>query len=260
MSKYLSIQIPTSCHEDWDNMAAVTQGRYCNSCEKTVIDFTEMSNTELVNFFSSKKAENVCGQFYNDQLNTAIAIQKKTIPWLKYFFTITLPAFLFSQKSNGQNRKQEIIQLNNYKKLSIQNINEKDSFKLLDEVIVRNENYTRRRTLGGVCTRISCSVIGKNITSQKEIKAKTQNDFTIFPNPIVSNATMNISWKNSINASQYVEIFDANGNLLQKEMIDINSKLQQSKFWLKKMAAGFYILRITDTKTLQKLSKEFIVL
>jgi Secretion system C-terminal sorting domain len=260
MSKYLSIQIPTSCHEDWENMTKVKQGRYCNSCEKTVIDFTGMSDTQLVNFFSSKKAENVCGQFYNDQLNTAIVIPKKTIPWLKYFFTITLPAFLFSQKSNGQNRKQEVIQLNNFKKLATQNINEKDSFKLLDEVIVRNQHYTRGRTLGMVYTTLSCKVGGRTIISQNEIKNKIQNEITIYPNPIVSNTTMNISWKNIVNASQYVEIFDANGNLLQKEMIAINSKLQQSKFWLKKMAAGFYIIRITDTKTLQKMSKEFIVL
>jgi hypothetical protein len=260
MSKYISIQIPTSCHEDWDSMTAATQGRYCNSCEKTVIDFTSMSDTQLANFFAKKK-ENVCGRFYSDQLDTAIAIPKRQIPWLKYFFTITLPAFLFSQKGFGQkkNYKEEITQVNKFSKTSLQ-VNEKDSFQLLEEVVVKADVYTRR--LGYVKTTCTRTMMGSTIRRMSifsDKKAKTQNEITIYPNPISVNSKMNITWKSNIAANQYVEIFDAMGNLIQKEMITITTKLQNAYFWLKQMPAGFYIVRITDTKTLQKMSKEFIV-
>ena len=101
MSKYLQIQIPQACHENWDRMDAAQQGRFCNSCQKNVVDFTLMNDDDLVNFFRKNKS-NVCGRFTSDQLNTDILIPAKKIPWLKYFFTITLPAFLISLKANAQ--------------------------------------------------------------------------------------------------------------------------------------------------------------
>lgn len=104
MSKYLQIQIPKACHENWDKMDTAQQGRFCNSCQKNVIDFTIMSDNDLVNFFKKNKG-NVCGRFTGDQLNTDIPVPSKKIPWLKYFFTITIPAFLFSQKTNAQSNE-----------------------------------------------------------------------------------------------------------------------------------------------------------
>ena len=101
MPKYLSIQIPEPCHENWDNMTTADQGRYCNACAKTVIDFSAMTDTQVLNYFK-KDTGNTCGRFHNDQLINDILIPKKQIPWLRYFFTITIPAFLFSLKSSAQ--------------------------------------------------------------------------------------------------------------------------------------------------------------
>ena len=260
MSKYLSIHIPTSCHENWDNMTPLTQGRHCDSCEKTVVDFTGMSDIQLANFFAKKK-ENVCGRFYSNQLYTAIAIPKKEIPWLKYFFTITLPAFLFSQKGFGQNKNSiaEITQMNNFNKASLQKPVKKDSFELLEEVVVKADIYARSILMGAVSTVQSCGISRKKIINKIEKKSKAPNEITIYPNPIVANSKMSIAWKDNIAANQYVEIFDAMGNLIQKEMITITTRLQNAYFWLKQIPAGFYIVRVTDSKTFQKISREFIV-
>ncbi len=101
MPKYLNLQINEPCHEDWNIMTPNEQGRFCGSCAKTVVDFSGMTNTQILNYFNSNTG-NTCGRFYEDQLNAPIAIPRKEIPWLKYFFTITLPAFLFSAKANAQ--------------------------------------------------------------------------------------------------------------------------------------------------------------
>lgn len=82
-------------------MDAAKQGKFCNACQKTVIDFTLMSDNELAAFFK-KSDENVCGRFANEQLNTDLQIPAKKIPWLKYFFQITIPAFLLSFKASAQ--------------------------------------------------------------------------------------------------------------------------------------------------------------
>lgn len=96
MAKNLLLTIPEPCHENWANMSPNDKGRFCGSCQKTVIDFTTMSDTQLVAFFKKKKSGNVCGRFYDDQLDTEMPIPVRSIPWVKYFFQITLPAFIAS--------------------------------------------------------------------------------------------------------------------------------------------------------------------
>ncbi len=102
MSKKLQLHIPTPCHENWDAMTPVEQGRFCGSCQKKVVDFSEMSDQQLVEFFKQPSTGSVCGRFMNDQLERDIALPKKRIPWLRYFFTITIPAFLLSMKASAQ--------------------------------------------------------------------------------------------------------------------------------------------------------------
>jgi len=51
MAKQLQLQIPSPCHENWENMSQVEKGRFCASCEKKVIDFSYMSDREIALFF-----------------------------------------------------------------------------------------------------------------------------------------------------------------------------------------------------------------
>jgi hypothetical protein len=106
--KKIQISIPTPCHEDWNAMTPETKGRFCASCQKTVIDFSTMSDRQLAEFFK-KPAGSLCGRFHTDQLNRQIQVPKKRIPWVKYFFTVTWPAFVLLLKSCGP--KNEIMGL-----------------------------------------------------------------------------------------------------------------------------------------------------
>jgi hypothetical protein len=101
MPKYLQFQIPKPCHEDWNQMTPEAQGRFCNSCQKMVTDFTQMSDAQLIAFFKKPK-QSTCGRFTQEQLENDILIPRKSIPWVKYFFQIALPAFLLSLKSSAQ--------------------------------------------------------------------------------------------------------------------------------------------------------------
>jgi hypothetical protein len=51
----LRINIPEQCHEEWSAMQQQEQGRFCAQCQKTVIDFSEMSDEAVRNFFYSSK-------------------------------------------------------------------------------------------------------------------------------------------------------------------------------------------------------------
>ena len=108
MSKKLQLSIPKPCHEDWDAMTQVEKGKFCGSCQKQVLDFSNMNDRQVAEFFKKPSTGSVCGRFMTDQLERDIEIPKKRIPWLKYFFQFAIPAFLVSIKASGQATKGKI--------------------------------------------------------------------------------------------------------------------------------------------------------
>lgn len=62
------ISIPQPCHEQWDNMDKQQRGRYCHSCAKTVVDFSGMTDQQVIDYLSS--THHVCGRFDAMQFNT----------------------------------------------------------------------------------------------------------------------------------------------------------------------------------------------
>ena len=107
MRKKIQLTIDEPCHENWDCMTPVEKGKFCGACQKQVVDFSNMSDRQVAEFFKKpiqnfSKGNSVCGRFMADQLDRPIEIPGKRIPWVKYFFQITLPAFLFSMKTSAQ--------------------------------------------------------------------------------------------------------------------------------------------------------------
>lgn len=103
MGQTIQLTIPKACHEDWYTMTADQKGRYCKSCCKTVVDFTNMSDRAILHHIANVGGSRVCARLHTDQLHRSMTIQKESRwPWLKYFFQFTLPAFLISMKARGQ--------------------------------------------------------------------------------------------------------------------------------------------------------------
>ncbi|KAB2917715.1 MAG: hypothetical protein F9K23_04850 [Bacteroidetes bacterium] len=90
--------IPTPCHENWDKMSPTVQGRFCSLCSKTVVDFTRMSDEEVLNYFANHKNENICGRIKKQpQLpEITIHIPASTIHRRYNYFQTFLLALLLS--------------------------------------------------------------------------------------------------------------------------------------------------------------------
>ena len=104
MKPNLSLSIPTPCAEKWGNFAPAINGGFCNSCSKVVVDFTKMSDSEILNFFTAQQAH-TCGRFRADQLKTysAPALLKVTpgMKLLKVGF-VSLLLLLVSKQGTAQ--------------------------------------------------------------------------------------------------------------------------------------------------------------
>lgn len=102
MGKNIQLSIAEPCHEDWNKMTPVEQGRFCGSCQTRVVDFTSMSDAEVIAFFKRPSTGSVCGRMMNEQLERDMIIPVKRIPWVRYFFQLVIPAFLVSTKAAAQ--------------------------------------------------------------------------------------------------------------------------------------------------------------
>ena len=73
-----TIQIPKLCPERWDEMQPTEQGRFCAGCQKTVVDYTALSDRELVKLLAHA-SETSCGRFRDEQLNRPLTVSNPGI-------------------------------------------------------------------------------------------------------------------------------------------------------------------------------------
>ena len=69
----ITLSIPQPCHESWNEMTPVEKGRFCQSCQKTVTDFSTLSDSQLIELLKSKQAT-TCGRLTASQLNRVISV------------------------------------------------------------------------------------------------------------------------------------------------------------------------------------------
>src|SRR5260221_2657986 len=180
MRKKLQLSIPTPCHENWDNMTSVQQGKFCNSCQKQVVDFSNMSYRQVAEFFKKPSTGSVCGRFMYTQLDHPIEIPKKRIPWVKYFFQIAIPLFLANLKSSAQANvvvgkpKTEVCSRDIKGQISSIRLFPKNI--LGDTILVPNENTPLHQNVQ------KCSVIMGGISTTSLIKTNTINGRVIDEN------------------------------------------------------------------------------
>ena len=98
-----SIHIPEPCHEDWQQMTPVDKGRFCQSCAKQVVDFSIMTDQEILNYIS-KVSGGLCGRFTEDQLQRPLQTvkhEKKKVWWV----AVTMPLLMLFEKGHAQGGK-----------------------------------------------------------------------------------------------------------------------------------------------------------
>ena len=100
----MQIHIPKPCSESWEQMAPQAKGRYCSACEKTVVDFTRMSDAELIAFLQKSTDQSTCGRLRNDQMDRPLILPVAHPAWYNRLGLLFL-GVLGTVTAEGQNRK-----------------------------------------------------------------------------------------------------------------------------------------------------------
>ena len=69
MKKNVQLSIKEPCQQQYANFTKTALGGFCQSCSKEVIDFTRMTDKQLIHYFSRTK-EDTCGRLLKRQLKT----------------------------------------------------------------------------------------------------------------------------------------------------------------------------------------------
>jgi len=137
------IRIQNPCNENWSSMSTDKKGRFCNSCNKTVIDFTKMKAPEIQKYFVENSTnESICGYYkftqvenenntkYNNLKNRLNQIKVKPI---KIVALLSL-SFLFSFSScfmgkRAEDQSEDAIENDSVTTNKIKDSIQKDSIK-----------------------------------------------------------------------------------------------------------------------------------
>lgn len=97
-----NFNVPDPCSESWNGMRPAQNGRYCSSCRKIVLDFTNKTNEDILAIIAANAGKKLCGTFRTSQLPPPPrpATSKQTIR----FLAAALLAFgmtLFSCSNNA---------------------------------------------------------------------------------------------------------------------------------------------------------------
>ncbi len=181
----IQLSIPEPCHQNWHKMNPAEQGRFCNACAKQVVDFSNMSDTQVLSYFSTLKDEKVCGRAYPDQLERAITVPKTPKKKLFWYWNYITMLFLFFSKTDSAKVQGKvvcvketklnkpavgdtvIIHINQLKKITVKN----------DGVINGKITDNNRAPIAGVTVKIKDSEIAVTTDEKGFYKIKVNSKF-----------------------------------------------------------------------------------
>ncbi len=105
-TKYLQLQIPEPCAKKWENMTPEIGGRHCDSCSRTIVDFTNFTDAELARYYLKHEGK-LCGHFRLDQMGRSITLPTPQTSWERWRTAgIVASGLLLSQGAVAQSGEQ----------------------------------------------------------------------------------------------------------------------------------------------------------
>jgi hypothetical protein len=82
-----SLRIPSPCAESWAAMTPTSGGRHCTACAKTVVDFTQKTDAEILAYLAQASGQ-ACGRFKAGQLERPLQPAESTNRWRSWLASV----------------------------------------------------------------------------------------------------------------------------------------------------------------------------
>lgn len=104
MKKKFTLEIKSPCSENFDKMIPNSNGSFCSSCAKNVIDLSRKTNSEVAKFISENDNKNICARLKTTQLDEEFHHSERfRINNLKYA-AVAASVLLVSNNVSGQEK------------------------------------------------------------------------------------------------------------------------------------------------------------
>jgi hypothetical protein len=129
----MKFSIPEPCHEDWTKMTPTQQGAFCGNCQKNVVDFTKLTDTEVLQYLNNNRHKQVCGKIDNTQLQRLnLTIDEAIIytnirTWKKYLAILIICFGVMMTSCDHKKEEDHYVGMMMAKTTTISYVNEKDS-------------------------------------------------------------------------------------------------------------------------------------
>ena len=70
------LNINNPCNQDWKSMTKSNTGKFCSNCSKTVIDFTLLTDQEIIKIV--EQTPKLCGRLNQQQINRSLETKQQT--------------------------------------------------------------------------------------------------------------------------------------------------------------------------------------
>jgi hypothetical protein len=77
---FTTLRIASPCHESWAAMTPTSTGRHCAACQKTVVDFSQKTDAEILAALRQATGE-TCGRLRADQLGRPLVVPISAPRW-----------------------------------------------------------------------------------------------------------------------------------------------------------------------------------
>ena len=135
--KPVKLQFEYRCDQNWNSMRRTEVGRFCNQCNRNIIDFSIMSDTEIINYLKTHKE--ICGKLHESQLDRALIQsdlkrRKGWVRWASLIFSAIASSSLIAQNTTtpiNTNYENSNDNLNSAKNENGQVVSEKNASEII---------------------------------------------------------------------------------------------------------------------------------
>jgi hypothetical protein len=128
-----------------------------------------------------------------------------------------------------------------------------------EEVFTGGIICPRPRTIDTLKQLLTDTLSALRLLPQKQPLTPTNNELTIYPNPVQRGVPFHLAWQTDPGKYQ-ISLFSASGALIQQRMIDISNTKQVSDWQIPTNApAGIYIIRALQPGQTRVYARELVV-